>query len=149
MSRFIRPSWVLGAWALSAATLCLADAPGTPNPQRAHHRKAQPGVMSQPASAATITPAAPPAVTTAADSHGIIFVGGKSAINSQPVPPGKAALNPQPIPPGKTALNPQPIPPGVSPISPQPISPGKTIKPVGPRPIDPTMSRTDKSALPR
>ena len=32
--------------------------------------------------------------------HGIIFVGGKNAINSQPVPPGHSALNPQPIPPG-------------------------------------------------
>lgn len=39
---------------------------------------------------------------SAADTHGIIFVGGKSALNMQPIPSGKAALNPQPIPPGHT-----------------------------------------------
>ncbi|MES2402912.1 MAG: hypothetical protein V4567_01085 [Pseudomonadota bacterium] len=43
------------------------------------------------------------------DQRGIIFVGGKNAINSQPVPPGKAALNPQPIPPGHI-LHPIPRP---------------------------------------
>lgn len=39
----------------------------------------------------------------AASQHGIIFVGGKSSLNAQPIPPGKAALNPQPIPPGHAA----------------------------------------------
>lgn len=39
---------------------------------------------------------------SASNTHGIIFVGGKNAINSQPVPPGKSSLNPQPIPPGRT-----------------------------------------------
>lgn len=34
------------------------------------------------------------------DTHAIIFVGGKQALNPQPIPPGKSALNPQPIPPG-------------------------------------------------
>ena len=40
------------------------------------------------------------------DTHGIIFVGGRQALNPQPIPPGKSALNPQPIPPGhvKTAI---------------------------------------------
>jgi|GEM_PF-1528787 len=33
-------------------------------------------------------------------THGIIFVGGKQALNPQPIPPGKSSLNPQPIPPG-------------------------------------------------
>lgn len=41
----------------------------------------------------------------AAQMHGIIFVGGKNAINSQPVPPGhspdKRAINSQPVPPGR------------------------------------------------
>ena len=36
----------------------------------------------------------------AKSAHGIIFVGGKQALNPQPIPPGKTALNPQPIPPG-------------------------------------------------
>ena len=36
----------------------------------------------------------------AKSAHGIIFVGGKQALNPQPIPPGKSALNPQPIPPG-------------------------------------------------
>lgn len=40
----------------------------------------------------------------AAQTHGIIFVGGKSAINSQPVPPGHA--------PGEVSINSQPVPPG-------------------------------------
>jgi hypothetical protein len=34
------------------------------------------------------------------NKNGIIFVGGKTSLNPQPIPPGKAALNPQPIPPG-------------------------------------------------
>ena len=38
---------------------------------------------------------------SASNTHGIIFVGGKNAINSQPVPPGKSSLNPQPIPPAR------------------------------------------------
>src|SRR6185437_57542 len=38
--------------------------------------------------------------TSASDQHGIIFVGGKQALNPQPIPPGKSSLNPQPIPPG-------------------------------------------------
>jgi hypothetical protein len=55
---------------------------------------------------------------SAADTHGIIFVGGhaqrgidhdKSAINSQPVPPGRSLHD-------KGALNPQPIPPGRAPV---------------------------------
>ncbi|MBS0591828.1 MAG: hypothetical protein JSR65_14520 [Proteobacteria bacterium] len=50
-----------------------------------------------------------------ANARGIIFVGGKNAINSQPVPPGHSALNTQPIPPGHSALNTQPIPPGHAP----------------------------------
>ena len=40
----------------------------------------------------------------AEQTHGIIFVGGKSAINSQPVPPGHA--------PDKVSINSQPVPPG-------------------------------------
>ena len=43
--------------------------------------------------------------SNAAQTHGIIFVGGKSAINSQPVPPGhspdKRTINSQPVPPGR------------------------------------------------
>lgn len=51
--------------------------------------------------------------STAAQTHGIIFVGGKSAINSQPVPPGHSpdqrAINSQPVPPGYAARpSPQP-----------------------------------------
>lgn len=43
---------------------------------------------------------------SASNTHGIIFVGGKNAINSQPVPPGKSSLNPQPIPPGHSTRRP-------------------------------------------
>lgn len=42
----------------------------------------------------------------ASNTHGIIFVGGKSALNTQPIPPGKAALNPQPVPPGRVVPHP-------------------------------------------
>lgn len=59
----------------------------TPMQQDRSKLKPQPGVPIERANGA-------------ADTHGIIFVGGKNTINSQPVPPGKAALNPQPIPPG-------------------------------------------------
>lgn len=40
--------------------------------------------------------------SSTSQQHGIIFVGGKNTINSQPVPPGHSELNPQPIPPGHT-----------------------------------------------
>jgi len=48
-----------------------------------------------------------------ADTHGIIFVGGKQALNPQPIPPGKNALNPQPIPPGHVMKK---LPPPGAPI---------------------------------
>lgn len=57
--------------------------------------------------AGQVQPATEPAThrTGAAQTHGIIFVGGKSAINSQPVPPGhspdKVSINSQPVPPGR------------------------------------------------
>lgn len=53
------------------------------------------------------------AQTGAADEHGIIFVGGKQALNPQPIPPGKSSLNPQPIPPGHVKT---PVPPPGTPI---------------------------------
>ena len=31
---------------------------------------------------------------TKSDAHGIIFVGGKSSLNPQPIPPGKPVVNP-------------------------------------------------------
>ncbi|MFT3792561.1 MAG: hypothetical protein QM741_16190 [Rudaea sp.] len=68
----------------------------TPMQQDRSKLKPQPGLPIEHASSASNT-------------HGIIFVGGKNAINSQPVPPGRAALNPQPIPPGRT-LSPTPHP---------------------------------------
>ena len=85
---------------------------GTANPNIEH--AAQPHSqtpMQQDRSKLKPQPGAPVEhASSAADTHGIIFVGGKNAINSQPVPPGKAALNPQPIPPGR-ALHHAP-PPG-------------------------------------
>ena len=51
--------------------------------------------------------------SNAAQTHDIIFVGGKNAINSQPVPPGHSpdmgSINSQPVPPGR-AVNPSPRP---------------------------------------
>ena len=51
--------------------------------------------------------------SNAAQTHGIIFVGGKSAINSQPVPPGHSpdtrSINSQPVPPGR-AVHKRPLP---------------------------------------
>lgn len=45
--------------------------------------------------------------SNAAQTHAIIFVGGKNAINSQPVPPGHSpdieSINSQPVPPGRAA----------------------------------------------
>ncbi|MEP6899313.1 MAG: hypothetical protein ABI870_12350, partial [Rhodanobacter sp.] len=52
-----------------------------------HKLKPQPGAPIEHASSAS-------------QKHGIIFVGGKKAIHSQPVARDHAALNPQPIPPG-------------------------------------------------
>lgn len=51
--------------------------------------------------------------SSASETHGIIFVGGKNAINSQPVPPGHApdtrSINSQPVPPGHAVhKSPQP-----------------------------------------
>jgi hypothetical protein len=43
---------------------------------------------------------------SASSTHGIIFVGGKQALNPQPIPPGKNTLNPQPIPPGHAVHKP-------------------------------------------
>lgn len=43
---------------------------------------------------------------SASNARGIIFVGGKQALNPQPIPPGNAALNPQPIPPGHSTRKP-------------------------------------------
>lgn len=53
---------------------------------------------------------------SASDPRRVIFVGGKSAINSRKAPPGKAALNPQPIPPGHAVHKPRPGAPIEQPI---------------------------------
>jgi len=123
MSRSNR-SWVLGLCTLSATVCFAADPPGVVKPpqgRKAEHHS----VLS-----ATTTHTASPALRAAGDSHAIIFVGGKSSINSQPVPPGK------------TSLNPQPIPPGISPIAPKPLQPVKP-RPVGPLATDRAVPKMD------
>lgn len=147
MSRLMPRSWILGVCALTAGTLCLADQPA-PAPQRAEGRKAPasnhspPPTMTPVAGVHTVAPAAPQTGST----NGIVFVGGKSSINSQPVPPGKTGPTPQLIGPGPVSINSQPVPPGSSAMNSQPVPPGKPLVPVGPGPGDPAARKVAKPA---
>lgn len=85
-----------------AATACPPGSRGSaphcePNQTRPHQLSATHSARSQPDERVEHR-------SSAAQTHGIIFVGGKSAINSQPVPPGHSpdlgSINSQPVPPG-------------------------------------------------
>lgn len=65
--------------------------------------------------------------SNAKNSHGIVFVGGNNAINSQPVPPGRQAHDAPTLPPGH-----------------QP----RALHPIGPRPAEPARSN-DPAPLPQ
>jgi len=110
-----RPARVAAASALLLSSLCTAMAWAC-DPNNAKHvpcpvsaQTHQPLVYTA-ARKPGIGPVAPQPLratpgAAANSKQSIIFVGGKGALNPQPIPPGhgngKAALNPQPIPPGK------------------------------------------------
>ena len=94
-----------------AATACPPGSHGVaphcePNQTQPHQLSATHSAQSQPGGLTEHR-------SSAAQTHGIIFVGGKSAINSQPVPPGHSpdlgSINSQPVPPGH-AVHPSPRP---------------------------------------
>lgn len=89
---------------LSIALLCAAlaqtaTATACPPGYRGSYPKCVPAV--RPAPGAPIEHRA-----SDANTHAIIFVGGRNAINSQPVPPGHSpdtpAISSQPVPPGRS-----------------------------------------------
>lgn len=79
---------------------------------RSHLHKAKPEIIDR----ARVKPQPGSPIehhSNASNTHATIFVGGKNAINSQPVPPGhspnKASINSQPVPPGHAVhRSPQP-----------------------------------------
>lgn len=61
------------------------------------HVPARQKASKPPLTAVSVLPpphAAVPVSPRKSDGHGIIFVGGKSSLNPQPIPPGKPVVNP-------------------------------------------------------
>jgi len=61
------------------------------------HVPARQKASKPPLTAVSVLPpqhAAVPINPPKSDAHGIIFVGGESALNPQPIPPGKPLVNP-------------------------------------------------------
>lgn len=85
----------------------------SPAPISGRHRPAEIHAQVDPARVRPQSGAPVEHRSSAAQTHSIIFVGGKSAINSQPVPPGHSpdmgSINSQPVPPGR-AVHKRPLP---------------------------------------
>lgn len=77
-----------------------AHASGATTMHAARTHPAEPKMADWHKTGPSVSPGPVEHATSASGQHGIIFVGGKQALNPQPIPPGKSSLNPQPIPPG-------------------------------------------------